>query len=148
MAKFVEKHTHTNSTLSPNMVTSGKKITCQCYRNSQVITSLRTHRLHSPSDFRQTVIQPLGANPIILGLPLEEANFRLRCHSPLAAHCLRSDERMELELRDHIYQQSFLHVASLHAVNYADYKRRQPETRAFLVPRLPYLAYRLCVQWK
>ncbi len=43
--------------------------------------SLGTHRLHSPSDFQQTAIQPLGANPITLGLPLEEANFRFRLPS-------------------------------------------------------------------
>ncbi len=63
---------------------------------------LGTHRLHSPSDFQQTAIQPLGASPIILGLPSEEANFCLRLPSPRAARCLQtdclqSDARMELE---------------------------------------------------
>ncbi len=85
-------------------------------------TSLVTHWLHLPSDFRQTAIQSLGANPIILGLLLEEANFRFQLPSPCAAHCLQSnslqcDARMELELRDHIYRWIFSQVASLHGVN-------------------------------
>ncbi len=94
----------------------------------------------------------------MLGLPLEEANFRFRLPSPratrcLQSDCLQSDARMELELRDHIYQRIFSQVASLHAVNsyqsavnYADYKRLQPETQALLVLRSPYLAYRLYIQ--
>ncbi len=55
-------------------------------------------------------MQPLGASPITLGHPLEDANFNLRLPSPHAACCLQSerlqsDARMEVELRDHIYQQ-------------------------------------------
>ncbi len=115
---------------------------------SQGTSSLRTHRLHSPSDF-DTAIQLLGANHIILGFLLEEMNFRVWLPSPRAARCLQSDclqsnVRIELELRDHIYQQIFSQVASLHAVNYMDHKR--PETRAFPVPRC-HLAYRLHVWW-
>ncbi len=48
-----------------------------------------------------------GASPIILGLSLEEANFRFRLPSPCPASCLQSDARMELELRNHIYKQVF-----------------------------------------
>ncbi len=63
-----------------------------------------------------------GASPIILGLPLEEANFHFRLPSLRAAcclqsNCLQSDARMELELRDDINQWIFAQVASLHAVN-------------------------------
>ncbi len=61
---------------------------------------------------------------------------------------------MELELRGHIYKRIFSQVASLHVVNsqqsvvnYADYKGLQLETRAFPVPRSPYLANRLYIQW-
>ncbi len=74
---------------------------------------LGTHRPRSLSDFRQTATQPLGASPIIL----EEANFRFRLLSPRAARCLQSDARMELDLRDDIYQRIFSQVASSHAVN-------------------------------
>ncbi len=45
-----------------------------------------------------------GANPIILGLPLEEANFRFRLPYPHATCYLQPNVRMELELRDHIYR--------------------------------------------
>ncbi len=81
----------------------------------------------SLSDFWHAAIQPLGANPIILGLPLEELNFLFWLPSPCAtrclqsnclqSNCLQSDARMELEMRDHIYQWIFSQVAILHAVN-------------------------------
>ncbi len=69
-----------------------------------------------------TVIQPLGANPTAHGLPLEEANFCFRLPSSravccLQSDCVQSDVRMELELRDHVYQRIFSQVVSLHAVN-------------------------------
>ncbi len=65
----------------------------------------RTHRLHSPSAGGQTAVQPLGANAIILGLPLEKTNFliwlpSLRAARCLQSNCLQPDVRMELEWRD------------------------------------------------
>ncbi len=88
----------------------------------QVRDNLGTHQLHSLSDFRQTAIRPSGASPIILGLLLEAANFPFQLPSSritccLKSKCLQSDARMELELRDHVYQWIFSQVASLHAVN-------------------------------
>ncbi len=54
-----------------------RDIVCVCVNTKDsVFVSLGTHQLHLPSDLRQTAIQPPGANPIILGLPLEEAFFR------------------------------------------------------------------------
>ncbi len=62
-----------------------------------------------------------AANPIV-HLPLEEAKFHFWLPSPrttrcLQSDCLQSDARMQLELRDHIYQRIFSQVASLYAGN-------------------------------
>ncbi len=106
-------------------------------------SNLGTH-LHLLSDFPQTAIQPLGASPIIHGLPLEEANFRFELPSPRAAcclqsDCLQSDARMELELRDHIYQPIFSYSSSVtvRCPTTKDYNRKPGLSRNQDRPTLP-----------